>query len=73
MEVMRNTTKTLAATLLITTAFLGQSYLDEDLNAVWLIVGGLICVILSILLALDLALQGEEILGRGSEKETESA
>ena len=64
MEVMRNTTKALAfATLLVTTAFLGQSYLDEELNAAWLAVGGLICVLLSVLLAMDLVLQGQTELG----------
>ena len=64
MEVMRNTTKTLAfATLLVTTAFLGQSYIDEELNAAWLAIGGLICVLLSVLLAMDLVLQGQTELG----------
>ena len=64
MEVMRNTTKALAfVSLLLTTGYLGESYIAEELNAAWIAIGGLISVLLSVLLALDLALQGEGEIG----------
>ena len=60
MQVMLSTTNALAfATLLLTTFFLGQSYIDGELNAAWLVIGGLMSVILSVLLAVDWLLQGE--------------
>ena len=70
MQVMLTTTNALAfATLLLTTFFLGQSYIDGELNAAWLAVGGLISVILSVLLAMDWLLQGEgELAARVRER-----
>ncbi len=60
MKVMLTTTNALAfATLLLTTYHMGQSYIEGELVAAWLAVGGLISVILSVLLALDWFLQGE--------------
>ncbi len=60
MQVMLSTTNALAfATLLLTTFYMGQSYIDGELNAAWLAAGGLISIVLSVLLAMDWLLQGE--------------
>ena len=60
MQVMLTTTNALAfSALLLTTFFLGQSYVDGEMGIAWLAVGGLISVLLSTLLAMDWLLEGE--------------
>lgn len=60
MQVMLSTTNALAfVTLLLTTFYLGQSYLGGELSVVWLAVGGLISIILSAIMSIDWLLQGE--------------
>jgi len=58
--VMLTTTNALTmGTLLLTTFFLGQSYIDGDLGFAWLAIGGAISVFLSALLAIGFLLRDE--------------
>ncbi len=60
MEVMLTTTNALTmGTLLLTTFFLGQSYIDGELGFAWLAIGGAISVFLSALLAIGFLLRDE--------------
>ncbi len=60
MQVLLSTTNLLSIiTLFITTYFLGQSYIDGELNIAWMIIGGVISLLLAVLLSLSYLLKGE--------------
>ncbi len=60
MEVMLTTTNALTmGSLLLTTFFLGQRYIEGELGIAWLAIGGAISVFLSVLLAIGILLRDE--------------